>query len=643
MFYYFVHVAETSYQGKEPLVYSNDEPLLPGTIVKVPYGKKLVLGFVLSDTNKPSFVTKQMSEIVVDLPLPDALIRLHEWMKEYYPGSNGATTQLFVPSGIATNPRKKLPGSAVKISKLPPLTTEQKSLIDEVNKSNKKSFLIHGETGSGKTRVYLEKTQETIDQGKSVLILTPEISLVPQLENVVRGSFDVPVLTLHSGLSKSVRTRNWLKILSNDGPVIVIGTRSAIFAPLKNLGLIVIDEMHEPAYKQESAPYYYGLRVAARLARIHESIILYGSATPPVLEYYVAEQTDTPILRMLQTAIPSEKVKRTILDLKDTKLFSRHRSLSDPLLDAVAARLLKKEQVLLFLNRRGTARQIICQTCGWQALCPRCDIPLTYHGDDHTMRCHICAYRGAPPYQCPDCKSDDIIYRSLGTKALVEALHSLFPEAIIRRFDTDNLTSEQLDKHYEDVHLGKIDILVGTQMLGKGLDLPKLSLVGIVNADTSMNVPDYSSSERSYQLLHQAIGRVGRGHLNGEVIVQTFNPNNPLLIASVNQDWQSLYDNEILERQQFGFPPFYFLLKISVSRKSSLSAENYTGRLYKEALKSGLKISINEPTPSYYEKTYTQYNWQLIIKAKQRGQLIELIKILPKGDWSYDIDPINLL
>ncbi len=646
MRYYEVFVAEASYQKQEPLTYSSSQVLRVGTVVLVPYGKKQVSGFVVSLTSKPDFATKQIAAAPYGVVLPESIIKLHAWMASYYPGG-GALTQLFVPSGLEVKHRPEATAKEKAIVALPPLTQQQKKVVDTIHSSGKKTFLLHGETGSGKTRVYLEQAQRHIRNGKSVLILTPEISLVPQLQDVFGSVFGGRVVTMHSGLTRATRGRNWLKIISSTEPLVVIGTRSALFCPLSNIGLIVVDEAHEPAYKQESVPRYYGLRVAGQAAKIHESEIIYGSATPPVVEYYVASQTDTPTLRIDKTALPAAKSERLIIDLKDKSQFSRHPALSDTLLAAIERRLNDGEQSLLFLNRRGTARQILCQACGWQAACPNCDMPLTYHGDSHQMRCHTCGYHGRPPYACPRCGSDNIVYRSLGTKALVDALHSLFPQALIKRFDTDNLAAERLQEHFEDIKSGKIDILVGTQMLGKGLDLPRLSLVGIINADTSLGVPDFSSSERSYQLLHQAIGRVGRGHPlasgGGQIIVQSFNPDNPLLKAAVQQDWQQFYDQEIAERRQFGFPPFVFLLKITVSRKSSQSAEKFITKLHGDIKKLGLKIQLNDPTPGFYEKSHGKHNWQLIIKAKQRGQLTEVVRRLPAGDYTYDLDPINLL
>lgn len=644
MRYYEVFIAESGYQKKEPLTYSSETELPTGTIVLIPYGRKSVVGFVYREANKPEFKTKPIETTLTEKPLSNAQIELHKWMSEFYPSGSGAITQLFIPSSLKSKSRNSKITKKKKISgDLPKLTEEQNSVLSSIDNSTGKTYLLHGETGSGKTRIYFELAKQTLIGNKSVMILVPEISLVPQISEIFKNYFDDQVVEMHSGLTKSTRNKNWLKILNSSEPLIIIGTRSALFAPTSDLGIVVVDEMHEPAYKQESSPRYYALRVAARLARIHDAKIIYGSATPPVVEYFMAKKTGASILRMKQSAKESAAVKSTIIDLKKSEFFSRNRNLSDQLLSAVESRLKSGEQSLIFLNRRGSFRTIICQTCGWQAVCPNCDMPLTYHGDSHQLRCHTCGFNTSPPLFCPECSSEDIIYRSLGTKALVDSLHSLFPEANIRRFDTDNLTNDRLQNHFDSVKSGEIDILVGTQMLSKGLDLPKLSLVGIVNADTSLGVPDFSSAERSYQLLHQAIGRVGRGHVDGEVIIQTFNPDNPYIKAAVDRNWLNLYQQEIKERELFKFPPFYFLMKIAVSRKRSDTAETYINSLRSTLANSGLKLRIEHPTPSFYEKSHGMYNWQLIIRARDRSELIKAVNLLPKGDYIYDLDPINLL
>ena len=644
MRYYEIFVAETGYQKSEPLTYYFEDDLEPGTIVRVPYGAKTVSGFVSREAAKPEFKTKPITEIVSATALPKQVLELHEWIMSYYPAGGGAATQAFIPSGLNIKPRKHIkPSERTAAVTLPELTSQQRKVLNTIKSSGRKTYLLHGETGSGKTRIYLERTAAALADGRSALILAPEISLVPQIADVFENSFSGRVVIIHSGLTRAERAKNWLRILHADEPLVVIGTRSALFVPLKSLGFIAVDEMHEPAYKQESAPRYYGLRVAARLSQLHGAEIIYGSATPPIVEYYLASQTGTPILRMTTTALPGSPVKRSIIDLRDKKLFGRHRYLSDQLLEAVEKRLASQQQSLIFLNRRGSFRAILCQACGWQAMCPNCDLPLTYHADKHRMICHTCGFHASPPYACPQCGSDDISYRSLGTKALVDVLQLFFPEALIKRFDTDNLADEQLSRHFDAVRAGKVDILVGTQMLGKGLDLPKLSLVGIVNADTSLSTPDFSAGERSYQLLHQAIGRVGRGHVGGEVIAQSFQPDNPMLSAALNQEWSELYQRELAERRQFNFPPFCFLLKITVSRKTEASAEAYALKLFGNLKNLGLKLQINNPSPAFYERSHGRFNWQVIVRARDRRLLVNAVQRLPKGDYVCDLDPLNLL
>lgn len=641
MYYYEVYVAEQRYQKKEPLSYDSEKLLKLGTVVRVPYGKRTVGGYVHAKTTKPPFKTKTIEE---ELPvfIAPALRKLHAWMLEFYPAGSGSITQLFIPSDITYT--EKRPSLIHSVGKAPPkLTAQQIDAVNEMETSEKNNFLLHGETGSGKTRVYIERALSHLEAGRSAIVLTPEISLIPQLVKVFLAATKYPVIEIHSGLTKSTRNKNWLNAIHATEPLVVIGTRSAIFAPLHNVGFIVVDEMHEPAYKQDSAPRYLALRVAAKRAQIEESEIIYGSATPPVTEYFMAQHNKIPILRLSDTAKTSTKPEKHIIDIKNKASFGKNRYLSDHLINAITDNLQKHEQSLLFLNRRGTARQILCQDCGWQALCPKCDLPLTLHADTHQIRCHTCGYHTQPPYACPSCNSSEIIYRSLGTKALADDLQRLFPEAKIRRFDTDNTKEETLSKNFAAVHDGEVDILIGTQMLGKGLDLPHLTLVGVINADTALHMPDFSSAERGYQLLHQAIGRVGRGHKTGQIIIQTFQPSDPLVLAAANQAWKRLYEHELSERKQYLFPPFCHLLKITVSRRTNNSAETYINGLVSTVRKFARKVEIQDPSPSFHERSHGRYNWQFVIKARDRRELLRIVEQLPTGDYTYDLDPIHLL
>ncbi|MDB5182354.1 MAG: hypothetical protein JWO47_138 [Candidatus Saccharibacteria bacterium] len=668
MGYYEIYVASARYQKMEPLTYASDLELAVGDVVIVPMGPAQVLGFVEEKVDKPSFKCKPVLRTIQDVKLPAEARKLFAWMQQYYPSGSGSTVQLFLPSSLITKKAETLEKVAkttdvnatmlqkskkpTEALKLPPLTRDQTTALDIMSTNKTHHFLLHGETGSGKTRVYIERAKAALNANKSALILTPEIGLTPQLAQSFAEQFGGKVIIMHSNLTAKTRREFWLQIANGTEPLIIIGPRSALFSPLKNIGLIVVDEFHEPAYKQEQAPRYQTIRAAAALASLHKAEIIYGSATPPVAEYFLAEQTSMPIIRLEGSAKgepldDAGKVKTDVINLADKSHFSRHPFLSDTLLKAIESALTNKEQTLVYLNRRGTARLVLCQNCGWQALCPRCDLPLTYHGDGHHLRCHTCGYQAEAPLSCPVCASTDLQYRTMGTKALLETLQGFFPHARLQRFDTDLGVADRMDKHYKNIRDGNVDILVGTQMLGKGLDLPKLSLVGVVAADTSLYMPDFTASERTYQLLHQVFGRVGRGHVlksgAGRVVIQSYVPENPVLQAAINKDWGTFYLTELLERQTFLFPPFCYLLKISASRKSPESAEKAITALHRTLQTTKLKINLSDPAPSFYEHSHDMYHWQLVLKAKDRKELLKALKALPPGNWTYDLDPANLL
>jgi primosomal protein N' (replication factor Y) len=331
-----------------------------------------------------------------------------------------------------------------------------------------------------------------------------------------------------------------------------------------------------------------------------------------------------------------------VVDLKDRGQFAKSPHISSLLLKEISNTLAKQEQALIFLNRRGTARVVFCDNCGWQAECPHCDLPVVYHGDHHIMRCHSCEYTAAAPTSCPSCRNTSVVFKSIGTKAIVSELERLFPGVRIMRFDTDNKKSERIEQHYDAVHRGDVDILVGTQTLAKGLDLPRLSLVGVVIADTSLFFPDFSAQERTYQLLSQVLGRVGRGHRHGRAVIQTYAPDSPLLQSVLNKDWEGFYASEITERRTFHFPPFCYLLKLSCKRATSESAQKAAETLATKLAADHPSLTIEGPAPAFHEKVQNKYAWQLIIKSGSRSRLTAIINQLPSG-WSYDIDPMNLL
>ncbi len=298
---------------------------------------------------------------------------------------------------------------------------------------------------------------------------------------------------------------------------------------------------------------------------------------------------------------------------------------------------------MLYLNRRGSARLVLCDSCGWQALCPHCDLPLTYHNDSHLLLCHTCGITETTPTSCPSCGNVEILFTSIGTKALTDEVQRLFPEARVQRFDTDNKKSERLDQNFADVAAGKVDILVGTQLLAKGLDLPRLSTLGVVLADSSLSLPDFTSGERTYQLLSQVLGRIGRGHRSGQAVIQTYQPTNPVLQAAVTKDWSEFYSRELAKRKTFLFPPYCYLLQLTCRRASISSAQKAADSLYASLQKTGLRVRLQGPAPAFREKLIGKYQWQIIVKATDRRELVKVINLLPSSGWSYDIDPATLL
>ena len=641
MFYYLVWVRSNRYHSDKPLTYSSEIDLSAGQIVQVGLQNSTVVGFILVKTTKPTFKTKNIS-VIYDLPpIPINLMKLAQWLKDYYPAPLGIIAQQVLPAKIPIDSNIPTQNNlATDTSSLPKLNQDQAKALDVMQDSG--TYILHGRTGSGKTRIYIEEAITTINKGQSVIVLSPEIGLSSQLYENFKKIFNDRVITIHSRQTPKQRLESWLRCLKSDIPIIVIGPRSAVFSPLGNIGLIVVDEMHDSAYKQEQSPHYQTIRVASSLANITKSKLILGSATPSVNDYYLAEQKERPIIKLNELAKgASEKVDIKIIDLKNKDLFGASYLLSDELIASIKQSLIDKEQSLIFLNRRGTSRLILCERCSWEALCPNCNLPLIYHGDLHQLRCHVCGYKvNKLPAFCPNCGSDSIIYTTIGTKAVVDEVQSLFTNARVRRFDTDNLKAETIGETYKSIVAGEVDILIGTQQLAKGFDLPKLSTVGILQADTNLFIPDYTSEEKGFQLITQVLGRIGRGHIKGRAVIQTFNTENPILKSAINQDYDSFYMKEIFDRERYKFPPFYSLLKISCKRASSKSAEAACKKL--KSLIANSSIRIDGPAPSFHEKIEGKYQWQIVVKSTNRSNLLEVIKKLPNG-WTYDIDPSNLL
>ena len=647
--YYEIWVNTNQFRGNLPLTYSSDQKLTAGALVNVPFKNLIVPGIVAEQVAKPDFPTKPVGEVILPKPLPDPTMQLLDWMLKYYPAPIASHIQLFIPKGITKtviSDIKNTSKSTLKKLEQPTLTNEQELAITKIDSNKTRTILLHGDTASGKTRIYTELIYQTLKSGRTTILLTPEIGLTPQLSLVMQDSFGDRVIIMHSALGEKVRRDNWLKIQQSTEPLVIVGPRSALFAPVSNLGLIIIDEAHEGSYKQEQAPYYQTTRVAAKLAEINNARLLLGTATPLVSDYYFLEAKGLMVVRMRQLAKNAGSEQKPpeidIVNLSERTNFTKSNWISNRLLKSITKSLSDHEQSLVFLNRRGTALIILCKDCGWRAICPNCDTSLTYHADNHTMNCHSCSFNSKVPTNCPVCASSDIIFKGAGTKAIEQEIRKLFPLATVMRFDRDNKKSESLAENYDDLVSGKINILVGTQIITKGLDLPKLSTVGIVMADNNLYFPDYTAEELTYQMLTQVIGRVARGHVDGRVIIQTYNPEGIALKTAINKQFEAFYAQQISERKLFNFPPFVFLLKLSTKRATSASAQKACEKLIEEINKLNLPVAINGPAPSFHKRVQGKYVWQIIIKSGRRGNLLKIIGNLP-ANWAYDIDPSSLL
>lgn len=649
-YYYDIWVSTIQFRSSSTLTYSSTLRLNRGSIVQVPFRNKLILGLIKTQTSAPNFKVKPIHRLIHSSYLPDSSISLLTWLMNYYPSSASTHLQLFLPNSIdkIDSSTKEDVLLVVKqiAHKAPKLTSEQESSIRTINESSSRTFLLHGDTGSGKTRVYIELIKETILKSKSVIVLVPEIGLSPQITKSLEDYFPNDVIMMNSGLTPKTKRNNWIKILTAKLPVIIVGPRSALFAPINNLGLIIMDEAHDSSYKQETAPFYQTSRVAAKLAEITNSKLVMGTASPSIVDYFMFDKMKVPVIRMSKLAISVDSDLDTqlqVIDLTDKSFFTRSAWLSDVLLESIDKSFKANEQSLIFLNRRGTASTIMCRDCGWKALCPNCNTSLTYHSDKHLIICHSCGFQDKSPSFCPSCNGHDIIFKGVGTKAIEVEVNKFFPEAKIKRFDKDNSKNDSLEMGYTDIKNGKIDIIIGTQIITKGLDLPKLTTVGIVIADQNLSFPDYSSEEKNFQILLQVIGRVGRGHqASSRIIIQSYDPMSKPLKAAITKDYVDFYNDQIKLREKYLFPPFVFLLKVYCKKSSSDKANRDCIQLINKIKKLKLPVKISSPSPAFYEKINGKYVWQFVIKSKNRQYLLDIISTLP-NDWFYDIDPNNLL
>lgn len=568
-----------------------------------------------------------------------------------------------------------------------PLNKAQRNALQSLQEAPGATRLLRGVTGSGKTNIYLKMAENALKAQKSTVLLVPEIALTSQLVKIFEQTFRGRVVLIHSNQTLVERRQTWLSILNTtfgtQEPLIIIGPRSALLTPVHNLGLIIIDEAHESAYYQENTPRYSALRLASFIASQLQAqatssekqplqaqasstaqntiprkntqksapnpaspqpACILGSATPNLVDYHLAK------IHNSLTEL-SEKAKSTaidpeisLVDLKDRANFTKNRYFSDLLLTKIQNNIQDEHQTLIFHNRRGSAPITICEDCGWQALCPNCYLPLTLHADDYTLSCHLCGHSEKVPTSCPECHHAGIIHKGFGTKLLESELSRLFPEAKIARFDGDNKKSEDLATLYDDVKTGNIDVLIGTQTLARGLDLPHLATVGIVQADAGLALPDFSAEERTFELLTQVIGRVGRGHLDtASVIVQTYQPNHPVLQTALKADFPKFAEYLTKNRQKSHLPPFAHLARLSVTYKTEKTtlAKIQTAYVQLQSLKN---LEVSPPAPAFHERGARGFTWQLTLKSSSRKSLVDaLLPFTKQSQFSIVLDPSSLL
>ncbi len=680
-------------KGASILTYFSSLAVEPGIIVEVPLMRGKAPAVVLKKVAQPNFKCKEITRILYSKPLPEHLLKIAEWMADYYLAPLSGVMGMILPTGVlkkrrssgsgkntehgeakteqteqpkrngisSLGPRPAGPspraagacpraaalripsrGHSIPLAHAVPLNPAQKNALEALQKAPEGTKLLFGVTGSGKTNIYLYEAAEALREQKSVVVLVPEIALTSQLVKVFKETFGEVVTVIHSKQTEVERQKIFDFLLLDDSPKIVIGPRSALFAPLSNLGLIIIDEEHESTYYQENTPKYSAIRVASKMAEICKCPCVLGSATPAIEDFYLAKKRGSLVVLSEKAKKTALKPKVSIIDFKNRDEFSKNRYFSNSLLRSISNNLENGRQSLIFHNRRGSSPLTICDNCGEELLCPNCYLPLTLHVDAYEMRCHTCGYQAKVPSNCPHCGGASLIHKGFGTKLLENELSRLFPKARVRRFDADNKKGEGLEAVYSSVRDGDVDILVGTQTLAKGLDLPLLATVGVVQADAGLSLPDFSAEERVFQLITQVMGRVGRGHLSeAEVIIQTFRPDHPVLKFATNEDFLGFSEYLLKQRRRSGFPPFKFVAKVAVTMKT----EGLAIKKIREAARkfsADTRLVVSPPLPAFHERTLRGFTWEVVVRSSSRKALLEAFSFLD-SNFHVSLDSPSLL
>ncbi len=622
----------------------------PGVRVVVPFGRRERVGMVLQRLDhSPIPQLKPVRRVLDTTPVIDGeRWRLAEQLAEAYYCSTGEALAAMVPSdlrlGTARGSRLEARGGDFSASLQPPASSLQRRatvtptpaqrrawrvISDALGSPKAKTILLHGVTGSGKTELYLLAIAEILCQGRSAIYLVPEIALTPQTIERVRSRFGGEVVVWHSGLRTRERADAWRRLAEGTSRI-VVGTRSAVFAPVRRLGLLILDEEHEPTYKQEDAPRYHAREVAEIRARLAGAIVLLGSATPSVESYARAQRGAIRLVELPERVERRALPRVEVVDLREELGARRSRGpFSRRLQRALEQAVERREQVMLFLNRRGFARVAQCAACGTTMRCERCSVPVVYHAAQKTLRCHYCAFTTPLADVCPHCRKGYLRLRGIGTERVESELHRLFPGAAIARMDTDTMGRRGSHHElYEALKTRQISLLVGTQMIAKGHDFPNVTLVGVVSADSALNLPDFRAGERTFHLLTQVAGRAGRGDRPGLVIIQTFCPSHYAIQAAARHDSAAFYREELRMRRQLALPPFTRLVALMFRSSAAASAERAAGALA-EALRRRIgrrAIEVLGPAPERIPRVRRQHRVGLALKGRSAAAMVGVLR-----------------
>lgn len=574
-------------------------------------------------------------------------------------GFSASSAKALVRKGIARiyeeeKRRNPFSGKTLKRTENMPPTKEQENALNEIfsvlGEGKSSTVLLHGVTGSGKTEVFMQTIEKVINKGKGAIVLVPEISLTPQMTDRFLGRFGDKIAILHSVLSKGERIDEWNRIKTGEAKV-VIGARSAVFAPLSDIGIIIVDEEHENTYKSEQTPKYDAIEVAKKRCEQNGALLLLASATPSVTDYYKAQMGEYRLITLKKRYNDVELPKVTVADMRQELKNGNRSMLSGVLRREIQKNLERKEQTVLFLNRRGFSTFVSCRDCGYVAVCPECAVALTYHRSTQSLNCHYCGYKTEVIKTCPSCNGHHVKYFGSGTQKLEDEIYKIFPGASVIRMDVDTATGknahEKILKKFSDE---KIDILLGTQMVSKGLDFPGISLVGVVAADMSLNIDDYRASERTFDLITQVCGRAGRSERQGRAVIQTYSPDNAVIQMAKNQDYEAFYQSEIAFRNMFGYPPYRDIILVGFSSDDETEVKTactQTEKCFREALRD-FEITMYKSSPAPVNKIKGRYRWRFWFKASAGYDLRDKLRSLygefnnKKVKMTVTVDPLSM-